>query len=154
MKRFRFQLEPVLGYKQQALDSLMTELGAARERVRLQTEERDGAQRRAEDYDAECARRREEGMTVLEALECESCMRVLEHELQEEEAKLQELKKQEEAKRLQVIEARKEVFSLEKLKGIRRGEYDAALAKAEERILDDLTASKRIMALAGAGNSI
>jgi len=145
MKRFRFQLEPVLDFKQQALDALMVELGAAQEMVRRQREACENAYRRIEEYDEECARKKEEGITVLELLECQTCRQVLERQARREDEELRKLQAEEEAKRLQVVEARKETFSLEKLKDLRRKEYDAEAAKAEERTLDDLTAAKRAM---------
>ena len=44
MKRFHFQLEPVLGYKLQVLDTQMIELGSIQAEVRRQEECRDAAQ--------------------------------------------------------------------------------------------------------------
>ncbi len=85
-------------------------------------------------------------MTIVEALECESCQQVLHQQLQREEAVLQELRRRAEAKRLEVVEARKGTFTLEKLRELRRKEYDNAAAKAEERFIEDLTASRRAAA--------
>ncbi len=149
MKRFKFQLESVLDYKQQVLDSLMVELGALQEKVRVQTELRDAALKRIADYDDECARRKMEGMTIVEAMECEVCQQVLQKKAKREEEVLARVKRQAEAKRLEVVEARKDTYSLEKLKGIKRAEYDAAIAKDEERMIEDLTVTRRIM-----GNTI
>jgi len=145
MKRFKFQLESVLDYKQQILDALMVELGKLQEQVRLQTDIRDAASKNMKDYDEECTRRKMEGMTILEAIECESCQKVLEKKLKHEEEKLARVKRQCETKRLQVVEARKDTYTLEKLKDIKRGEYNKAVAKAEERTIEDLTATRRIM---------
>ena len=75
-------------------------------------------------------------------MECQTCQQVLARRAQEEDAKLQRLRKEEDAKREQVVEARKETHSLEKLKEVRRTEYDHAAAKAEEKFLDDLTAAR------------
>ena len=47
---------------------------------------------------------------------------------------------------MEVIETRRDTHSLEKLKDLRRGEYDQAAAKAEEKFLDDLTAARRAAA--------
>ncbi len=146
MKRFHFQLEPVLDYKQQVLDNLMSELSAVQERVRVQEGRRAAAERKLKDYETEYAQRKEEGMTIVEALECESCQQVLHQQLQREETVLQELRRRAEAKRLEVVEARKGTFTLEKLRDIRRKEYDNAAAKAEERFIEDLTASRRAAA--------
>ncbi len=149
MKRFKFQLESVLDYKQQILDALMVELGTLQEKVRVQTDVRDAAMKDMADYDLECVRRKMEGMTIVEAMECEVCQDVLQKKVKREQEALERVQKQAEAKRLQVVEARKDTYSLEKLKDLKRKEYDAAVAKAEERMLEDLTATRRIM-----GNTI
>ena len=146
MKRFRFQLEPVLDFKQQALESLMVELDMIQGRVMAQEFRRNEAFQKVEEYNTECARRKAEGMTVVEAMQCETCEQVLARRAQEEDAKLRDLQKQEEAKRSEVVEARKETHSLEKLREVRRSEYDKALAKEEEKALDDLTAARRAVA--------
>ncbi len=145
MKRFKFQLESVLDYKQQVLDSLMVELGALQEKVRDQTALRDSAFKRLADYDEECTLKKMEGMTIIEAIESEGCQRVLKKRADAEEVKLKRVMKLAEAKRVQVVEARKDTYTLEKLKELKKAEYDAAVAKAEERMIEDLTAAKRIM---------
>lgn len=149
MKRFSFQLEPVLNFKDQQLDTLMTELSRLQGQVRAQENKRDEAQAALKGYDEECTRKKAEGMTILEALEAQTSQEVLARRLRREEEKLAELRKLLEAKRTQVVEARKEIHSLERLKEIRRDEYDKAAAKAEEKMLDDLTATKRAQARAG-----
>ncbi|MBO4916141.1 MAG: flagellar export protein FliJ [Oscillospiraceae bacterium] len=146
MKRFQFQLEPVLKYKEQTLDALMTELSEAQMVASAQEEARDRAAARLAEYDAEFAEKREAGFTIVEAMEYETGQRVLEQRLQREQQLLEQRQRELEAKRAQVVEARQETHAIEKLKQIRRGEYDAAAAKAEEKALDDLTAARRAMA--------
>lgn len=146
MKRFRFQLEPVLNYKLQNLDALMVELNAAQAQVVAQEAARDAAYQRVADYAAEYAQRKAEGITVTEALEYESCRQVLERRARLENDKLLELRRAAERKREEVVTARQETHSLEKLKDIRRNEYDTAAAKADEKALDDLTAARRAAA--------
>ena len=146
MKRFRFQLESVLDYKQQTLDSLMSELSEAQARAAAQEAARDEAAERLAAYDAEFAEKRAAGFTNLEAVEYEGGQRVLEQRLQREQKLLEQRQKELEAKRQQVVEARQETHAIEKLKEIRRGEYDYAAAKEDERALDDLTAARRAMA--------
>ena len=143
MKRFQFQLEPVLNFKQQGLDALMVELGAIQARLAAQEKARDEAYRQLREYDADCAARKAEGMTVIEAMERQTCQLVLDRRAKEEHEKMLFLRREVEAKRSEVVEARKETHSLERLKEIRHDEYNTALQKAEERALDDLTASRR-----------
>ena len=146
MKRFQFQLEPVLNYKQQTLDSLLIELGTLQAQVRAQETIRDEADARLAEYEAEYAEKREQGLTILEAMECQSCQQVLDRRARQEKEKLLRLQKKAENKRQEVVEARKETHSLEKLRELRLSEYDSAVAKAEEKTLDDLTAARRARA--------
>ena len=146
MKRFRFQLESVLDYKQQTLDALMTELSEAQMVAAAQEAARDEAAGRLAAYDAEFAEKRAAGFTNLEAVEYEAGQRVLEQRLQREQKLLEQRQRELEAKRQEVVEARQETHAIEKLKEIRRGEYDYAAAKEDEKALDDLTAARRAMA--------
>ncbi len=148
MKRFRFQLESVLDYKQQVLDSLMVELGALQERVRRQEQIRDAAWDSLAAYTAEYEEKKRTGLSVVEALERQSGQEYLARELEREEKELEARRTAAEAKRLEVVAARQDTFSLEKLKELRRKEYDAAVLKEEERSIDDLTASRRFITLA------
>lgn len=150
MKKFQFQLEPVLNFKQQGLDALMVELSAVQARLADQEAVRDEAYRQLREYDEASSRMKAEGMTVLEAVERQTCQLVLDRRAKEEHEKMLHLRRQVEAKRQEVVEARKETHSLEKLRELRRGEYDTALQKAEEKALDDLTASRRVSAGAAA----
>lgn len=143
MKRFHFQLDPVLDYKQQVLDTLLEELELARGKVMAQEWEKEKADRKVTEFDAEFAEKQTEGVTVMEMLEYQSCREVLAKRAQREHEKLVRLRKAEEKKRNEVVEARKETRSLEKLKDVRRGEYDAAAAKTEEKSLEDLIAARR-----------
>lgn len=142
MKRFRFQLDTVLDYKQQALDALMVEHGVLQEQVRRQTLVRDAAVKRLAEYDEEYARKRAEGITVVEAMEFQVGFETLGNKIKQAEKVLRELEKKAEEKRQQVIEARKGTFSLEKLREIRKAEYTAEVQKADEVMIDDLTAAR------------
>ena len=146
MKRFQFQLQPVLDYKQRTLENLMVELDQAQSRAMSQEQRRDQARARLADYDAEFAEKRSEGFTNIEALEYEAGQRVLEQRLKHEHALLEQRERELEAKREEVVGARQETRAIEKLKELRRGEYDVAALKADEKALDDLTAARRAQA--------
>ncbi len=147
MKRFQFQLEPVLQYKQQTLDALMSELSDAQAAVTAQEQALNEAVTRLADYDAEFAEKRAAGFTNVEALEYEAGQQVLEKRVRREEQALEQRRRALEAKRQQVVAARQETHAIERLKEIRREEYDAAAMKAEEKALDDLTAARRARAV-------
>lgn len=146
MKRFQFQLQPVLDYKQRTLENLMVELDQALSRMMSQEYKRDEAQQQLTAYDAEFAEKRAEGFTNVEALEYEAGQQVLERRLKQEQARLEQRERELEAKRQEVVAARQETRAIEKLKELRRGEYDEALRKADEKMLDDLTAARRAQA--------
>lgn len=146
MKRFHFQLDPVLDYKQRVLDALLEELDVARGKVMAQEYEKEKADRRVTDYDADFAEKQAEGITIMEMRQYQGCREVLVKRAEREQDKLIRFQKAEEKKRGEVVEARKEARSLEKLKDNRKVEYDAAAAKAEEKSLDDLIATRRVNA--------
>lgn len=143
MKRFQFQLEPVLNYKLQTLDALMIELNTVQAQVVAQQKLRDEAYGRLADFDAEFEEKKTRGLTSIEAMEYQACQRVLEQRALRENRELLRIQNEAERKRGEVVEARKETHSLEKLKQFRLGEYNTAAVKAEEKALDDLTAARR-----------
>ena len=143
MKQFQFQLESVLRFKSQHLDTLLTELAAAQALVFDQEQVRDASQGRFGAYCHEYEERKTTGLTIVQAMEYQSGMQILEGRVRQEEAKLKKLRHEAERKRDEVVEAKKEVRSLEKLRELRLKEYDKALQKAEEKDLDDLTLARR-----------
>ncbi|MBQ6985612.1 MAG: flagellar export protein FliJ [Oscillibacter sp.] len=151
MKRFQFQLEPVLNFKQQGLDALMVELSAIQASVAAQENKRSAAYQKLADYDAESVRKNAEGVSILEALERQSCQQVLARRARNEDDELARLRGEAEKKRAEIVEARKETHSLERLREVRQSEFNAALAKAEEKELDDLTAARRSAAATASG---
>ena len=146
MKPFRFQLQSVLDYKLQRMDSLLVELDVLQGKVMAREYARDAAYQKITDYDAEYSEKRAVGVTILEAMQYQTCRQVLQQRARREDELLQRARKEEEMKRDEVVEARKETHSLEKLKELQQKEYDTAVMKAEEKFLDDLTAARRAMA--------
>ena len=84
MKRFQFQLQSVLDFKQRTLDDLMVQLDQAQSRMMAQEYKRDQAREKLASYDAAFAEKRAEGFTNVEALEYEAGQRVLEQRLKRE----------------------------------------------------------------------
>ena len=149
MKKFRFSLETVLDYKNQALDSLRAEHGAILAQVRAQ--ERVIADLEAEhrEADDDFTQRKLEGINVLDAMSFEQYLRSLERKLQEEYRKLDRLRKREEDKRAQVVEARKETATIEKLKEHKLEDYRKAEQKDEEQRIEEFVSTTRAMAAMG-----
>ena len=88
MKKFHFQLDTVLGYKQQVLDNRLVEHGAAVAQVTRQEAVLLDAQNRRGAYEAEFRQKQAEGMTMFEALKYQSCMEALMREIEREKEKL------------------------------------------------------------------
>ena len=149
MKKFRFSLETVLDYKQQALDSLRAEHGAILAQVRAQEQAVQALEEEHRRADDEFTRRKLEGINVLDALNFEQYLRAVERRLQTEHQKLEALERQEEKKRSQVVEARKETATIEKLKEHKLEDYRKAVQKSEETMIEEFVSTTRAMAAAG-----
>ena len=150
MKKFRFSLETVLDYKQQALDALRAEHGAILAQVRAQEAVVEGLEEERRQVDGEFSRCKLEGLTVLEALNYEQYLRALEREIMTERRKLENLRRREEQKRSQVVEARKETATIEKLKEHKLEDYRKAEQKEEEQRIEEFVSTARAMAAMGA----
>ena len=149
MKKFRFSLETVLEYKQQALEALMAEHGAILAQVRDQEAVVEGLEQEHLQVDEEFSGRKLEGLSILDALNYEQYLRALEREIMEERRKLELLRRKEEAKRNQVVEARKETATIEKLKEHKLEDYRKAEQKEEEQRIEEFVSTTRAMAAAG-----
>ena len=149
MKKFRFSLETVLDYKNQALDALRAEHGAILAQVRAQEQVIEGLETEYHSADADFTQRKLEGINILDAMSYEQYLRSLERKLQEEYRKLDRLRKREEEKRTQVVEARKETATIEKLKEHKLEDYRKAEQKAEEQRIEEFVSTTRAMAAMG-----
>ena len=125
MKKFRFSLETVLDYKQQALDALQVEHGAILAQVKAQEAEIQEMEAAYRHLNGEFARRKLEGITIVDAMKYDQYLRAMERQLEEAYQHLELLKQQAE----------------EKLDG-----YNKALQKSEEAMIDELVSTKRVMA--------
>lgn len=146
MKKFRFSLETVLGYKQQELDARKGEHAAVLARLRRQEAALEEAERRYSDWNEEFRSRKMTGLTVAEAMYYDSGLRVLEEEIRKEAAKLQIVQKEEEGKRAQVVAAKQDTSSLEKLKERKLESYNKEFQKSEEAFVDEIVSAARAAA--------
>ncbi len=149
MKKFRFSLETVLDYKQQALDSLRAEHAAILARVRAQEEVIEDLEEEHRSADEDFTRRKLEGINILDAMSYEQYLRSLEQKLREEYQKLDRLQRMEDQKRSQVVEARKETATIEKLKEHKLESYRKAEQKDEEQRIEEFVSTARAMAAMG-----
>lgn len=143
MKKFKFSLDSVLSFKQQALDALRGEHAAILLEVREQEERLAAVRRQYREYNEEYCRRKTEGMTIADATMYQTGLRVLEMNIEAETVLLEEIRKKEEAKRNEVVEAKKETSSLEKLKDKKLDVYQKAAQKSEEVFIEEFVVSAR-----------
>ena len=116
MKKFRFSLESVLDYKQQALDSLKREHSAIVAQVKAQEDYLAGLESDYREMDAEFCQRKLEGIAVLDAMRYEQYLRAMERQIQQAILRLEDLRRLEEAKRAEVVSAKQDTSAIEKLK--------------------------------------
>ena len=143
MKKFKFQLDTVLRYKGQVLDTRLQEHGQVLAQVHRQEDVLEEARGNLWDYLEEYREKQAAGMTVVDAMKYQMGIEVLERAVQREEEKLRRLRQLKEEKRARVVEAKQETSTLERLKEIKQGEYNSALAKEEEKLIDDLVSARR-----------
>ena len=141
MKKFKFSLDSVLSYKQQVLDALKGEHAAILAEVRAQEDVVEAAWRAYRDCN---------DMIVSDAVFYETGLRVLERDIQRETDKLDALRKKEERKRREVVDAKIDTSSIEKLKEHKLEDYNKAVQKAEENLIDEFVSSARARAGIGA----
>ena len=133
MKKFRFSLETVLDYKQQALDAIRAEHGAILARVRAQEQVIEDLEAEHRQADGDFTRRKLEGINIVDAMSYEAYLRSLERKLHEEYYKLEKLRRMEEQKRTQ-----------HKLEDYRKAEQ-----KDEEQRIEEFVSTTRAMAAMG-----
>lgn len=150
MKKFKFSLDSVLSYKQQVLESLQGEHAVILAQVREQEGVLERAWQNYRDCDAEYRQRKAEGITITDAMVYQNGLRVLERDIQRETDKLEELRKKEEAKRQEVVDAKIDTSSIEKLKEHKLEDYNKAVQKDEEKLIDEFVSSARARAGIGA----
>ena len=146
MKKFRFSLETVLDYKQQALEALQVEHGAILAQIRDQEDLIDEMEAAYRHLNQEFSRRKRDGISVVDAMKYDQYLRAQERELKEAYQRLEELQQKAEEKRLEVVEAKKETSSIEKLREKKLDEYNKAVQKSEESMIDELVSTKRVIA--------
>ena len=133
MKKFQFNLDKVLDYKGQILDSLRNEHAIVLEKVRRQEERLEQEQARYAQLNREFRQAEAEGITIAEAMRYESGLRYLEGVIQRETRVLQQLQEEAERKRKQVLKEKKHAAYL---KGVQ---------KSEELFIDELVSAARVM---------
>ncbi len=143
MKKFRFALETVLSYKQQVLEALQGEQAAILAEVYQQeqvlAELKDHYQAEAAEYRTRCS----EGMEIKDVLAWQAALRARERGIEAAVRKLDLLKKKAEEKRQEVVAAKQDTSSIEKLREKQLSSYNMAVAKSEEKFIEEFVTSRR-----------
>ena len=150
MKKFQFSLDSVLSYKQQVLDALKGEHADILAQVHAQEDVLEAAWQEYRECNEEYRQRKAEGMTITDALVYQNGLRVLERNIQRETDKLEALRKKEEKKRQEVVDAKIDTSSIEKLKEHKLEDYNKAVQKDEEKLIDEFVSSAQARASIGA----
>ena len=146
MKKFQFNLDNVLDYKQQVLENLQNEHSVLLQRVRRQEELIAGLEADYAALNQEFRQAEREGITIADARAYEMGLRAQEKTIQAEYRRLEQLQAEAERKREQVVAARQETAALEKLKDKKLEDYRKMVQKGEEQFIDELVSTTRVMA--------
>lgn len=145
MKKFQFNLDTVLSYKQQVLDNLQNEHSVLLQRVRRQEELVEELEADYAALNREFRQAEREGITIADARAYEMGLRAQERTIQAEQKRLEQFRAEAERKREQVVAARQETAALEKLKDKKMEDYRKMVQKGEEQFIDELVSTVRVM---------
>lgn len=150
MKKFQFPLNTVLMYKQQILDSLQGEHAVILAQLHQQEDVLDSLWTRYRAYNEEYKEQQRQGLPITTALMYQSGLRACEAKIALETKQLEEFQRQEEQKREQVVAAKQETSSIEKLKEKKLDQYQKAVQKDEEALIDEFVSAARVVRLSEA----
>ena len=137
MKRFQYELETVLGYKNQVLDDLKSEHARIIHRVNSKQEEIRKLNHELLEYEDEFNQTKQMGASIERYRLFDMCIGKMEQTIDEEKERLQVLKKKEEKKKAEVVEAKIDTSKYEKLKERRWNAYQQDERKAEEAFVEE-----------------
>lgn len=144
MKKFSFQLEPVLKYKSDMLEVRRNEHSRALKAVVDQENHIQELENEKKAFMLEFEEKKKGFITVVEASVYESYLQRQNAVIRTEYTKLKQLQKKEEEKRNIMIEAKKEKLSIEKLREIKVGQYNQAVQKENEMFIEEFVSNSRI----------
>lgn len=137
MKRFQYELETVLEYKNQMLDDLKLEHARIVNRVNRKQDEIRRLHEEMTAYEASFEQTKQQGTSIESYRLFGMCIDKMEKTIDEENDRLEELKKKEAAKKEEVVEAKIDTSKFEKLKEKRWQNYQKAEQKAEEAFVEE-----------------
>lgn len=144
MKKFSFQLEPVLKYKSDILEVRRNEHSRALKAVVDQENHIQELENEKKAFMLEFEEKKKGFITVVEASVYQSYLQRQNAVIRTEYTKLKQLQQKEEEKRNIMIEAKKEKLSIEKLREIKVGQYNQAVQKENETFIEEFVSNSRI----------
>ncbi|WP_313526668.1 flagellar export protein FliJ [Anaerotignum sp.] len=137
MKKFSFQLESVMNFKNQRLDSKKAEHARIIAMVNEQNEKINILLEKFRGVNQEFNEKKMAGIAIIDAMEYSGFLYKLELEIQQAKRYLEELKHKEEQKRAEVVEVKIETSTLEKLKEKKLEIYNKEVQKSEELYIEE-----------------
>lgn len=137
MKKFSFQLESVMNFKNQRLDSKKAEHARIIAMVNEQNEKINILLEKFRGVNQEFNEKKMVGIAIIDAMEYSGFLYKLELEIQQAKRYLEELKHKEDQKRAEVVEVKIETSTLEKLKEKKLEIYNKEVQKSEELYIEE-----------------
>lgn len=137
MKKFSFQLESVMNYKNQRLENKKAEHARIIALVNEQNLKIASLAEKFRGVNLDFNDKKMAGISIIEAMEYSGFLYKLEVETQQEKRRLKDLQKIEEEKRAEVVEVKIETSTLEKLKEKKLEIYNKEVQKSEERYIEE-----------------
>ncbi|MCI1931029.1 MAG: flagellar export protein FliJ [Clostridia bacterium] len=144
MKKFVFNLQKVMEYKNQKLENKKMEHAMAIVLLNKQMAKIDALRNRYDDINSQFNEKKISGIAIIEACQYSSFLHTLENEIKKEISNLNELKKNEDSKRKEVVEVKIETSTLEKLKEKKYAQYLKEAGKSEELFIEEFVSRQRI----------
>ncbi len=143
MKDFVFELQPVLGYKNQVLENLQSEYAITLADVKRNENKLEQIINSHIMLNKEFRQKEKEGITIAQAMQFENGLRVLELDIKQQEKRLELSRQVAEDKRVQVLNAKTDTQALEKLKEKGEEEHRKQKLKEDELFIDEFVSLKR-----------
>ncbi len=143
MKNYAFNLQSVLGYKNQVLENLQSEYAITLSNVQRDELKLEQIVNSHKAHNTRFRKQEKEGITIAQAMQFENGLRVLELDIKQQSQRLENSRMLAEEKRKEVLSAKTDSQALEKLKEKDFEEYNKLKLKQDELFIDEFVSLKR-----------
>lgn len=143
MKKFSFQLEPVLKYQQDRLEILKNEHAKIINKIMQQEKKIQQMEEKIIQYTADFNEKKQMGIVSIEAVNCQNYLEQQEYFVLKEYEILQQMKQEEEKKKIELLEFKKKILTIEKLKEIHMKEYQKVVSREEEQFIEEFVSNSQ-----------